>query len=99
MHEQHLKRLTIRFTGVTTFQQNIFMLWESVGERLNTCVFRSIRPQIAVRLCAVHRTGPFSRTGVSGAPRRAGTAVRNGSDSDVIYYLNRTRLPVIGAES
>ena len=51
------------------------------------------------RVCAVRRTGPFSRAGVSGAPRRAGTAVRNGSDSDVIYYLNQTRLPVIGTES
>ena len=30
------------------------------------------------------------RAGAIGAPRRAGTAVRNGSDADVIYYLNRT---------
>ena len=51
------------------------------------------------RLCAVRRTGPFSLAGVSGAPRRAGSAVRNGNDADVVYYLNRTRLPVIGTES
>ena len=51
------------------------------------------------RLYALRRTGPFSRVVASGALRRAGTAVRNGSDADVIYYLNRTRLPVIGAES
>ena len=51
------------------------------------------------RFCVVRRTGPFSRAGVSGALSRAGTAVRNGSESDVIYYLNRTRLPVIGTES
>ena len=38
----------------------------------------------------MRRTGPFSRTGVSGAPRRAGTVVRNGSDADVIYYLYMT---------
>ena len=37
-------------------------------------------------LCAVRRTGPFSRTGT----RCAGTAVRNGNDADVVYYLNRT---------
>ena len=40
------------------------------------------------RLCAVRRTRPFTRAGVSGALRRANTAVRKGSDSDVIYYLN-----------
>ena len=45
---------------------------------------------VSTRICAVCRTGPFSR---------AGMAVRNGSDSDVIYYLNRTRLPVFGTES
>ena len=33
------------------------------------------------------------------AMRRAGTAVRNDVDSDVIYYLNRTWLPVIRTES
>ena len=42
------------------------------------------------KLCAVRRTGPFSRTGASGAPRRAGTVAGNGNDADVIYYLNRT---------
>ena len=47
----------------------------------------------------MRRTGAFSRINASGAPRRAGTAVRNGSDADVIYYLNSTRLPVIGTES
>ena len=30
---------------------------------------------------------------------RAGTAVRNDSDKDVICYQNTTRLPVIGTES
>ena len=40
-------------------------------------------------LSAVRRTSPFSRAGASGAPRRAGTAVRKGSDADSIYYLNR----------
>ena len=34
-----------------------------------------------------------------GAQRRVGTAVRNGSDLDVMNYLNRTTLPVIGTES
>ena len=28
--------------------------------------------------------------------RRAGVAVRKDSDADVVYYLNRTRLRVIG---
>ena len=41
-------------------------------------------------LCAVRRTGPFSRTGANGVPRRAGTAAWNGNDADVISYLNRT---------
>ena len=31
--------------------------------------------------------------------RHAGAAVRTDSDADVVYYLNRTRLPVIGNES
>ena len=52
-----------------------------------------------IRLCAVRCTDPFTRTDVSGAQRRAGTAVWNGSDSDVIYYLNRTRLPGIGTDA
>ena len=47
----------------------------------------------------VRRTGAFSLAGVSGALRRAGTAVWNGSESDVIYYLNRMRLHVIGTKS
>ena len=55
--------------------------------------------RVITRLCAVRRISPFSRAGVSGAPRRAGTAVRNDSDADVIYHLNRTRLLVIGTES
>ena len=42
------------------------------------------------RLCVVRCTGFFSHTGARGAPRRAGTAVRNGNDADVIYYVNRT---------
>ena len=42
------------------------------------------------RLCVVRSTGAFSLTGASGAPHRAGTAVRNGNDVDVIYYLNTT---------
>ena len=41
----------------------------------------------------------FTGVGVSGAPLRAGSAVRNGSDSDAIYDLNRTRVPVILTES
>ena len=55
--------------------------------------------RVLARLCAVHRTGPFSRASVSSAPRRAGTALQDGSDSDVIYYLNRTRLRFISTES
>ena len=51
------------------------------------------------RLCAVLRTGRFSRVGVSGAPRCAGTAMRNGSDADVFNYLNMNILPVFGTES
>ena len=47
----------------------------------------------------MRRAGFFSHAGVSGAPRHAGTAVRNGGDSDVTYHLNWTRLPVIGTES
>ena len=53
---------------------------------------------VTTRLCVVRRTGPVSRAGASGAPCRAGTAVRNGSDTDVIYYLNTTRSPVIGTK-
>ena len=30
--------------------------------------------------------------------RRYGRAMQNGSDADVVYCLNRTRLPVIGTE-
>ena len=58
----------------------------------------NILDEVTDRLCAVRHTGPFSRAGVCSAPRRAGTAVRTSSDADVIYYLNRTRLPVIGTE-
>ena len=47
----------------------------------------------------MRRSGPFQRAGASGATRRAGTAVRNGTDADVIYCMNRARLPVIGTES
>ena len=54
---------------------------------------------MVARLRAVRCTGPSSRAGVSGASRRAGTAVWNSSDSDALYYLNRTRLPVIGTDS
>ena len=53
------------------------------------------------RLCAVRRIDPFSCADVSSVPRRAapGTVVRNGSDADVMYYLNMTGLLVIGTES
>ena len=69
---------------------------------LSICVVllsHNMLPHRRTKLCMVRRTGPCSRTGVSDAPRRAGTVVRNASDSDVIYYLSRTRLPVIGTES
>ena len=46
----------------------------------------------------VRGTGPFTRAGASGAPRRAGTAVQNGSDADEFNYVYMTGLPVIGTE-
>ena len=45
------------------------------------------------------KTTPANNYGVHGSLRRAGTAVRSGSDSDVIFYLNRTKVPVIGTVS
>ena len=41
-------------------------------------------------LCAVRRTGPFSRTSAAGALRCASTAVRSVGEADFIYYFNRT---------
>ena len=45
---------------------------------------------VATRLCAMRHTGPFSRTGVAGALRRADTAVRSVGEVDCIYYFDRT---------
>ena len=41
----------------------------------------------------------FPRAGVRGVQYFAGTALRNGSDADVIYYLDMNKLPVINTES
>ena len=48
------------------------------------------------RLCAVRRTGSFSRAGAWDSPRHTGTELRGMSDADALSYLIRMTVPVIG---
>ena len=54
-------------------------------------------------LCAAAHRPFFTcrcvRRGAPHAPRRTGTEVRGMSDANIIFYLNRTTVPVIGNES